>query len=75
LENGTDSKQFSNDQSAEDGNRCEETQHGPPSISHNIGIINDRENNCNKQIRWNEEELKEDVWCFMYAKATTLKKL
>jgi hypothetical protein len=31
-----------------------------------------RETNCNKQIRWSKEEMKEFVWCFMYIKEITL---
>jgi hypothetical protein len=61
-----------NRQSAENGNHTEETQQGPAPIPPNIGITSDTGIKCNKQIGWSKGELKEVVWGFMYAKATTL---
>jgi hypothetical protein len=44
-------QQYCNEQSAGNGNRTEESQHGPDPIVPNIGIRSDTRNNSNKRIR------------------------
>jgi len=50
--------QYSDKQSAENGNRTEKKQHGPAAILPNVGITNDTGKNCNKRFRWIKEEMK-----------------
>jgi len=57
----------------ENGNRTEETQHGPSLSSPNIGVGQENGKEFNKRIRWSQEEMKEVLWCFKYVKEKTLR--
>jgi hypothetical protein len=61
-------QESSHEQTTENGNRTEETQHGPSPAPPNIGATAKQGSTCNKRIRWSREEMKEVVWCFLYAK-------
>ena len=70
---GRRKEQRSSDSTEENGNRNEETQHGPSqSPSHN-GNGQENGKKLNKRIRWSREEMKEVVWCFTYIKEMTLR--
>ena len=60
--------QKSSDSTEENGNRTEETQHGPL----NIGMGQENGNKLKKQIGWSREEMKDVLWCFTYIKENTL---
>lgn len=56
--------QSSNDQQGENGNHTEETQRGPSPKQPNVGETNNKDK-TNIRTRWNKEEMKEVVWCFL----------
>jgi len=60
------------DSAEENGNRNEETQHGPLQSPSHIGIGNENRKELNKRIRWSREEMKEVVWCITYIKDISL---
>jgi hypothetical protein len=61
------------DSTEENGNRTEETQHGPSQSPPNIGDGHKNGTKLNKRIRWSQEEMKEVLWCYMYIKEKTLR--
>jgi hypothetical protein len=70
IEDGS-RQESSHEQTTENGNHTEETQHGPSPAPSNIGATAKQGSTCNKRIRWSREEMKEVVWCFLYVKETT----
>jgi hypothetical protein len=56
------------EQTTENGNHTEETQHGPSSAPPSIIATAKQGSKYNKRIRWSKEEMKEVVWCFLYVK-------
>jgi hypothetical protein len=64
-------QESSHEQTTKNGNRTEETQHGPSPAPPNIGATAKQGSTCNKRIRWSREKMKEVVWCFLYVKETT----
>jgi len=65
-------EQRSSDSTEENGNHTEETQHGPSQSPPNIGVGQENGMELNKRIRWNQEEMKEVLWCFTFIKQNTL---
>ena len=70
---GRRKEQRSSDSTEENGNRTEETQHGPSQSPPNIGVGQENGKKLNKRIRWSREEMKEVLWCFTYVKENTLR--
>ena len=70
---GRRKEQRSSDSTKENGNRTEETQHGPSQSPPTIGVGQENGKKLNKRIRWSREEMKEVLWCFMYIKQKTLR--
>ena len=70
---GRRKEQRSSDSTEENGNRSEETQHGPSQSPPNIGVGQENEKKLNKPIRWSREEMKEVLWCFTNIKEKTLR--
>ena len=70
---GSKKEQKSSDSTEENGNRNEETQHGPSQNPSHIGNGQENGKKLNKRIRWSREEMKEVVWCFTYIKEMTLR--
>jgi hypothetical protein len=64
-------EQRSSNSTEEHVNHTEETQHGPPQITPNIGAKQENGKKWNKRIRWSQEKMKEVLWCFMYIKEIT----
>ena len=54
-------EQSSSDSTEENGNRNEETQHGPSQCPSHIGNGQENGKELNKRIRWSREEMKEVV--------------
>jgi len=65
-------EQRSSENTEENGNHTQETQHGPSQIPPNIGVGQENGKKLNKRIQWSREEMKEVLWCFMYIKEKTL---
>jgi len=65
-------EQRSSDSTEENGNRNDETQHGPSQSPSHIGDGQENGKKLNKRIRWSREEMKEVVWYFTYIKEMTL---
>jgi len=70
---GRRKEQRSSDNNEENGNRTEETQHGPYQSPPNIRVEQENGKKLNKRIRWSREEMKEVSWCFAYIKEKTLR--
>jgi hypothetical protein len=70
IEDGS-RQESSHEQTTENGNRTEETQHGTSPAPPNIRATAKQGSTSNKRIRWSREEMKEVVWCFLYVKETT----
>ena len=68
---GRKKEQKSSDSTEENGNRNEETQHGPSQNPSHIGNGQENGKKLNKRIRWSREEMKEVVWPFTYIKEMT----
>jgi len=68
---GSKKEQKSSDSTEENGNRNEETQHGPSQNPSHIGNGQENGKKLNKRIRWSREEMKEVVWPFTYIKEMT----
>jgi hypothetical protein len=64
-------QESSHEQTTENGNHTEETQHGPSPAPPNTGITTKQGSKYNKRIPWSKEEMKKVVWCFLYVKETT----
>jgi len=73
TQRGRRKEQRSSDSTVENGNRNEETQHGPSQSPPNIGVGQENGKTLNKRIRWSREEMKGVVWCFTYIKENTLR--
>jgi len=69
---GRRNDQRSSGSTEENGNRTEETQHGPSQSPPNIGVGQEHGKKLNKRPRWSREEIKEVLWCFTYIKEKTL---
>ena len=69
---GSRKEQRSSNSPEENSKRTEETQHGPFQIPSNIRVRQENGNKWNTHIQWNEELLKEVLWCFMYIKEKIL---
>ena len=69
---GRRKEQRSSGSTEENGNRTEETQHGPSQSPPNIGVGQEHGKKLNKRPRWSREEIKEVLWCFTYIKEKTL---
>ena len=54
-------EQMSSDSTEENGNRNEETQHGPSQSPSHIEDGQENGKKLNKRIRWSREEMNE--WC------------
>jgi len=70
---GRRKEQRSSDSTEENGNYTEETQHGPSRSPPNIGVGQENRKKLNKRIQWNQEKMKEVLWCFMHIKEKTLR--
>jgi hypothetical protein len=66
-------QQISSNRIEQNGSHTEETRvpfHIPP----NIEAEQENGKEWNKRIRWNQQDMKESLWCFMYIKEKTLGK-
>jgi len=72
TQTGRRKEQRSSDSTAENGNRNEETQHGPSQSTSHIGNGQENGKKLPKRFRWSREEMKDVVWCCTYIKEMTL---
>ena len=73
TQSGRRKEQRSSDSTEENGNRTEETQHGPSQSPPNTRVGQENGKKLNKRIRWSREETKEMLWCFTHIKEKTLR--
>jgi len=72
TQTGKRKEQRSSDSTEENGNRNEETQHGPSQSTSHIGNGQKNGKKLRKRFRWSCEEMKDVVWCCTYIKEMTL---
>ena len=70
---GQRKEQRSSHSTEENGNRNEETHHGPSQSPSHIRNRQENVKKLNKRFRWSRAEMKEVVWCFTYFKEMTLR--
>jgi len=70
---GRSKEQRSSENTEENVNHTEETQHGPSQSPLIIGVREENGKELNKRIQWSREKMKEVLWCFTYLKEKTLR--
>jgi len=70
---GRRKEQRFSDSNEDNGNRTEETQHGPYQSPPNIRVGQENGKKLKKRFRRRREEMKEVLWCFAYIKEKTLR--
>jgi hypothetical protein len=69
---GRRKEQRVSDSTEQNGNHTKQTQRGPSQSPPNIGVGQENGNKLNKRIRWSQQEMKEELWCFTYVKEKAL---